>query len=90
MIRSTVLDIDGNPVSGAEVTISISGPETASLTGTTDTGGIAEIIWNTSAPNKKGNGGTATGAYTATTTSATANGYSWDGVNRSTTFNIAQ
>ena len=91
VIRSTVLDIDGNPVSGAEVAISISGPETASLTGTTDAAGIAEIIWNTSAPpNKKGNGGTATGAYTATTTSATANGYSWDGVNRSTTFNIAQ
>ena len=80
VIRSTVTDGDGNPVQGATVTLAISGPEGATLTsGLSGASGVAEASWNTSAPNKKGNGGTAPGAYTVTVTGVVADAYSWDG-----------
>ena len=53
-------EVDG--VTGATVSIAIGGPEIATLTsGPSDASGIAEATWSTSAPNRKGNGGTATG-----------------------------
>ena len=80
VIRSTVTDGDGNPVQGATVALAISGPEGATLTsGLSGASGNAEASWNTSAPNKKGNGGTAPGAYTVTVTGVVADAYSWDG-----------
>jgi hypothetical protein len=40
---------------------------------------MAEANWNTQAPNKKGQGGTATGDYTATVVGVAASNYSWNG-----------
>ncbi len=90
VIRSLVLDSAGsNPVAGATVTTSITGPENTSVTsGPSDAAGIAETTWNTSRPNKKGNGGTATGSYTATTSAVTVDGFPWDGTATATTFTL--
>jgi hypothetical protein len=89
VIEATVTDGDAAPVSGATVEIAITGPEPANLTtGASDASGIAEATWNTSAPNKKGLGGTTPGTYTAQTTGVAATGYTWDGVPTSTTFTL--
>jgi hypothetical protein len=78
VIRVYVKDGDSenaNPVSNASVDIAITGPETVSLTtGPSDSTGLAEVTWNTSAPNRKGNGGTTPGSYTATATNVTGGG----------------
>ena len=78
----------GQPLVNATVEVTISGPESVTLSATTDASGMAEIQWNTQAPNKRGQGGTATGSYTATTTSDTVAGYTWDGVERSAGFTL--
>jgi hypothetical protein len=90
VIRAHVIDIaTGLPLENAIVEISITGPETPSpLSATSDANGIAETIWNTKAPGKKGQPGTTSGLYTVTTTNVTATGYTWDGVMTSTQFNI--
>jgi len=88
VIRSTVVDSNGNPVANATVTTGVTGPESTTLTATSDANGVAEASWNTQAPNKRGQGGTATGSYTATTSDVTADGYTWDGVARSVGFQI--
>ncbi|MDH5711725.1 MAG: Ig-like domain-containing protein [Gammaproteobacteria bacterium] len=86
MIRSVVTDNNGNPVADVTVTSTISGPENTTVTsGPSDANGIAEAIWNTSTPNRRGNGGTATGSYTVTTSDVTGN---WNGVTTSATFNL--
>jgi hypothetical protein len=73
------------------VTIAISGPESANLTtGPSNANGIAEASWNTQSPNRKGQGGTATGSYTATTTGVTASGFVWDQVPTSKAFTLTQ
>jgi hypothetical protein len=89
-VRATVLDqATGLPVPNATVNIDISGPETASLvTGQSDANGVAEATWQTQAPNKRGQGGTTAGSYTATTSDVVAAGYTWDGVMNATTFTI--
>jgi hypothetical protein len=89
-IRAQVLDrVTGLPVESATVEITIGGPETTSLNSNPSDGeGWAEATWNTQAPNKKGNGGTATGTYQATVTNVTATGYHWDGMTFNTTFTI--
>ena len=81
-VRATVLDeTTGLPISNATVTIVISGPESTTLTtGPSDANGVADATWNTQAPNRKGNGGTAAGSYTAATADVAAAGYDWDGV----------
>jgi hypothetical protein len=90
VIRAYVVDsATGLPLGNATVDISITGPETRNLTtGPSDTNGRAEATWNTQKPNKKGQGGTTLGEYTATTINVTATGYAWDGSATSTTFNI--
>jgi hypothetical protein len=89
VLRAHVEDGTGNPVSGATVTFEISGPEGATLTtGPSDVGGAVETVWQTEAPNKKGNGGTAPGSYTATTTSVSADGYDWDGEGTAVSFSL--
>jgi hypothetical protein len=90
VIRATVLDGAGVPVPNATVVIDITGAEshTGLTSGPSDTGGIAELTWQTQAPNKHGQGGTAPGSYTATTAGVTAAGYTWDGVATSTVFSV--
>ena len=80
-VRVRVLDASGSPVAGTVVDLAISGPESHSLTtGQSDGDGWAEATWNTQKPNKRGQGGTAPGAYTAAASGLTADGYIWDGV----------
>ncbi len=49
------------------------------LTDPSDATGWAETTWQTQQPNKKGQGGTPSGAYQAVTTNVTVSGYVWDG-----------
>ena len=56
--------------------------------GPSDSDGQADSIWQTQKPNKRGQGGTAPGTYTATTTGVSAAGYSWDATATSVTFTI--
>jgi hypothetical protein len=90
VVRAYVVDgATGLPLGNATVDITVTGPETRNLTtGPSDTDGIAEATWNTQKPNKRGQGGTTPGEYTATTTNVTATGYAWDGSATRTTFNI--
>ncbi|MGA1865064.1 MAG: fibronectin type III domain-containing protein, partial [bacterium] len=90
VIRAHVIDkITGTPLANATVDIAIDGPETTTLTsGPSDSNGIAEATWNTQAPNKRGQGGTAPGAYTASTIDVKVSGYHWDSVTTSTSFKI--
>jgi hypothetical protein len=91
VLRILVQDGGGSPVDGATVTLEIGGPETVALTSSSSgQDGIAEASWNTSAPKRNGQGGTATGDYVATTTSISADGLSWDGVPTSATFAVTQ
>jgi hypothetical protein len=89
-IRSLVLDrVTGLPISNATVEITIGGPEAVTLNSNpSDADGWAEATWNTQKPNKRGQGGTTPGTYTATTTNVTASGYHWDSVTTSVTFTI--
>jgi hypothetical protein len=88
VILARVIDTTATTfVSNATVEITIGGPETVTLnSGPSDAEGWAEATWNTQSPNKKGQGGTTPGSYTATTTNITATGYHWDGVTMSATF----
>jgi hypothetical protein len=89
IIRMIVSDSSGNPVPDATVTVDIAGPESRSLTSSpSGADGTAEASWNTSTPNRKGQGGTPTGDYTATTGDVSATGYTWDGIATSTGFTI--
>jgi len=90
IIRAYVKDVDtGLPVSNASVDIAITGPEVTSVTtGPSDANGVAEATWQTSKPNRRGNGGTTPGSYTARVSNVTKAGYTWDSVKTSTTFTI--
>jgi hypothetical protein len=79
----------GQPVADAVVDLLITGPESVVLTsGPSAADGMFEVTWNTKAPNKRGQGGTTPGNYTATVKGITADGYLWDGVETSTGFTI--
>jgi hypothetical protein len=87
VFRATVKDASGNPVSSAKVDLLISGGSTVQIvTNPSNAEGIAEVTWSTSAPNKKGVGGTPTGGYTVEAVNVTATGYIWDGVGTRTEF----
>jgi PKD repeat protein len=87
IIRATVTD-SGGTMSGAIVEIAISGPEAATIpTGPSDSNGIAEAKWKTSAPKGK-RGGTTPGTYTATVNGVMADGHTWDGNMPSTSFEV--
>jgi cytochrome c553 len=90
VIRAQVIDVaTGIALQNATVDIAITGPELVFFTtGPSDVNGIAEVTWQTQAPNKKGVGGTTPGAYTATTTNVTATGYTWDGLATFADFDI--
>jgi hypothetical protein len=89
-VRAQVLDgVTGLSIANATVEIVIGGPETVTLNSNPSAAdGWAEATWQTRQPNKKGQGGTTPGSYTASTTNVTASGYHWDGVTTSTTFTI--
>jgi hypothetical protein len=89
-LRITVVDDEtGLPVSGATVDFDVTGPETVSLiSAPSDANGVAEAIWSTQGPNKKGQGGTATGSYQAAVSDVLAAGYAWNGVPQQVTFTI--
>jgi VCBS repeat-containing protein len=88
VIRATV-ESGGQPVPNATVTLDIAGRDGAVITsGPSDANGIAEASWNTSATNKKGNGGTAPGSYTVTTINVEATGFTWDGVPTNTSITL--
>ncbi|MGA1839261.1 MAG: fibronectin type III domain-containing protein [bacterium] len=90
VIRAHMIDkITGSPLANATVDIAIDGPETTTLTsGPSDPAGVAEATWNTQAPNRKGQGGTTPGHYTASTIDVKVSGYHWDSVTTSTSFDI--
>jgi hypothetical protein len=89
VIRARVVDQGGLPISNATVDLAIDGPETTSLTsGPSDDAGWTETTWNTQKPNKKGQGGTPPGVYSAATIDVTASGYHWDSVTTAAVFTI--
>ena len=90
VIRAYVEDnLSGQPVANATVEITVGGPETVTLnSGPSGADGWAEATWNTQKPNRRGQGGTTPGNYTASTTNVTATGYHWDGVTTKTTFTM--
>lgn len=79
---------NGLPIENATVEIAITGPENVNLISTpTGSDGLAEAIWETTAPKKKASG-TAPGNYEAIVTDIMADGYIWDEVSPVTTFVI--
>jgi hypothetical protein len=89
-LRALVLDASTLlPVQNAVVELVVSGPATVALTSNpSDANGFAEVSWQTEGPNKRGQGGTATGSYTATVIDVAASGYSWDQVMTTAPFTL--
>ena len=89
-MRARVIDrVTGLRIANATVEITIGGPETVTLNNNpSDADGWAEAAWQTQKPDKKGQGGTAPGSYTASVTNVRASGYHWDTVTTSATFTI--
>jgi PKD repeat protein len=89
VIRARVDDsTNGAPINNAVVVIGITGPKATTLTsGPSDSNGIAEARWKTSAP-RRNNSGTTPGSYTATVNNVTASGYTWDGIQKTTAFTV--
>ncbi|HEX9884368.1 MAG TPA: S8 family serine peptidase [Desulfobaccales bacterium] len=91
VFRAHVKDGSGLNVVGANVEITITGPANpAPRSCVSNSQGVAETSWSTSAPNKRGMGGTATGQYQATVTKVTASGYVWDNGKTANTFTLGQ
>jgi hypothetical protein len=88
IIRAYARDEGGQAVEGASVEISVTGPESATLSGTSDASGLAEMSWKTNAPKRNGTGGTAPGTYAATVTNVALSGYVWDGVQEAVSFEV--
>jgi hypothetical protein len=89
IVRARVLDDNGTPVSNVTVEITIGGPESVTLNSNpSDADGWAEATWQTHSPNRKGQGGTTPGSYTASTTGLSASGYHWDTVTTHTAFTL--
>jgi len=90
VMQAHVIDkATGLAVPNATVNLAVSGPEPNTFTaGPSGSDGIAEVSWQTSAPNRRGQGGTTPGTYTVTVTGVTASGYTWDGVQLSSTFTL--
>ena len=91
VFRMSVKDVNGSPVVGAKVSVAITGKISAAITSTaTDSNGNAEAIWPTSAPNKRGVGGTPVGDYKAVVTGIDAGPqYAWDEVAWERIFSIS-
>jgi hypothetical protein len=87
-LLAQVADGSGQPVAGATVTVAVTGPESVTLSGSSESSGQVELSWQTQAPNRQGQGGTTPGTYSATVSEVAATGYLWDGTQRSTTFTL--
>ena len=89
VVHAYVVGEQGNPVANATVGIQITGSETANITSDlSDASGLAVATWQTESPNKRGQGGTVPGSYSANVSNVTAGNYVWDGVSTSTSFTI--
>ena len=90
VFRLAIKDDKGIAAAGARVQLSISGPSSVTITSSaSDTWGFAEASWQTTAPNKRSQGGTATGnTYEATITGITASGFIWDGSESTRSFTL--
>jgi hypothetical protein len=89
VFRTKIVNANGVAVANATAEISISGPQsTLVVSGPSNNDGIAEAKWQTSAPNKRGTGGTPTGSYKGTPTKISASGYQWDGISITSSFNV--
>ena len=87
--RAQISDQAGLPVSNATFDLLISGPQGLSITSApSDAAGIAEAVWATQAPNRKGQGGTAPGAYVATVSGLNASGFGWDNLAARVNFSV--
>jgi hypothetical protein len=90
VFQALVTDESGQPVENASFELTISGPESATITSSTsDATGAATATWATQAPNHRGQGGTATGAYVATVSGLNVVSYNWDEVPVQVSFNVA-
>ena len=88
VIRSVVKNSSSVSVANATVQLQMSGPVSTGLTSVSDSNGLAEAKWTTSSPNKRGQGGTPLGSYTAVVTNVTAPSYQWDGKGQTVAFTI--
>ena len=90
VFRLAVKDNNSLPISGATVQLSIagSGSPVTLTSAASNAAGVVETVWATSAPNKRGVGGTPDDSYSATVTGVTAAGYTWNRAANPTTFLI--
>jgi hypothetical protein len=92
-LRVLVVDADTlSPVSGATVAFGITDRQNSTVatvsSAPSGSDGYAEATWKTTAPNKKGAGGTLPDNYAATVNNVTLTGALWDGVKTSIPFSI--
>ena len=81
VVRLLVRDKNGSPLGGATVNLQVSGAVNAELSSSTsDNSGAAEAAWQTSAPNRKGNGGTPAGSYEIRVSGLSSSTHSWNQV----------
>ena len=89
VFRAYVREPAGQYVAGANVQLTITGPvNPAPLNCVSNSQGVAETSWLTSAPNKR-RGGTTPGGYTVTVTNVSMSGYSWNTVPTASYFTLA-
>jgi hypothetical protein len=91
VVLATVVDAATNtPIANATVELTITGPESLKLnSGSSDSAGVAEAIWQTKSPNKQGAGGTTPGVYNMAVSNLSATGYTWNGAATATSFTIS-
>jgi len=90
VFRARITDESGQPIANATFELTVSTPESLIVTSAaSDATGVATAAWVTQAPDRRGKGGTATGAYVATVSGLNAASYHWDGVAVQAGFNIA-
>ena len=90
IFQAQIADENGSPISNASYELSISGPESNSISGTSSGNtGFSEATWATQSPNRKGVGGTTVGSYVAAVNGLTAGGYTWDAVMLEVSFSIS-
>jgi hypothetical protein len=90
IVKLRVTDSTGTGVGGAQASIAITGPESlVLLSSVTDSQGNAEARWATVKPNKRGVGGTTSGAYTAAVLGLNSTSHQWDGTPSELDFDIA-
>ena len=82
------LNVPSDQLDQGSVTVGASADVLKAYEAISDAGGIAIATWQTSTPNRKGNGGTPLGTYRAEVADVQMGGYVWDQVPTSATFTI--